>query len=93
MCKSQLFYISFFNKSKTDLVAFTLINTSGFATTHVVVSVGHPITYLSPHPIPYQRESSLKISPCRQGFAVPEELGNKQTKNTQTDTLTDILLL
>ena len=62
--------------------------TGGFTTTHVVVSVGHPITYLSPHPIPYQRESSLKISPCRQGFAVPEELGNKQTKNKQTNTLT-----
>ena len=65
MCKSQLFYISFFNKSKTDLVACTLINTSGFATTHVVVFVGHPITYLSPNHIPYQRESSLKISACR----------------------------
>ena len=27
-------------------------NTSGFATTHVVVSVRHPITYQSPHPVP-----------------------------------------
>ena len=30
----------------------TIKNTSGFATTHVVVSVRHPITYQSPHPLP-----------------------------------------
>ena len=29
-----------------------IIDTSGFETTHVVVSVRHPITYQSPHPLP-----------------------------------------
>ena len=28
------------------------LHTSGFATTHVVVSVRHPITYQSPYPLP-----------------------------------------
>ena len=97
-----------------------------FATTHVVISVRHPITYWSPHPLPnppntlkiYTGEMKftarvgcgpsihaffqLKTFPIPRriipknfsslGFAVLEELGNKQT-NTQTHSLTDRLVL
>ena len=33
------------------IVVLQLFETSGFATTHVVVSVRHPITYQSAHPL------------------------------------------
>ena len=49
---TQLDLIS--HKSKKFSLNFhsTLFCTSGFATTNVVVSVRHPITYWSPHPLP-----------------------------------------
>ena len=53
-----LFYILFLFNHWMDswthqiLGYIDLYITGGFATTHVVVSVRHPITYYSPHPLP-----------------------------------------
>ena len=43
-------------KYNENINGFILIITSGFATTHVVVSVRHPITQESPHPLPTSLE-------------------------------------
>ena len=46
---------------KKRLKSKMLLFTSGFATTHVVVSVRHPITLLINLPNPYQPPNTLKI--------------------------------
>jgi len=45
-----------------SLFSFSLIKTSGFATTHVVVSVRHPIIYQSPHTLPTSRIRQIKLT-------------------------------
>ena len=40
--------------------------TSGFANTHIVVSVRHPFTYWSPHPLSYQPPKYVKDSYWRE---------------------------